>query len=267
MNATAREFHPGDDIDLREIVLTLWRRRWWLIASVALFTSLFAAVAFLMTPIYRASTVAIPAMNDRSGLGALGPALGQLGGLASLAGINIGNPGSQTEEALAVLRSREFTEDFIRDRDLMPLFFADRWDAEARTWKGDAEDAPTLAQAFKYFDGSVRRILQDKKTSLVTLSIEWRDPVVAAAWANDLIARLNAEMRVRAIASTNASMGYLEKELGSTTTIETREAINRLIEAQINQRMLANVTEQYALRVVDRALPPDARDVARPKKL
>jgi uncharacterized protein involved in exopolysaccharide biosynthesis len=39
------------------------------------------------------------------------------------------------------------------------------------------------------------------------------------------------------------------------------------MEAQINQRMYANVTQEYSLRVIDRAMPSDPKDVARPKKL
>ena len=74
-------------------------------------------------------------------------------------------------------------------------------------------------------------------------------------------------MRDRAIANTQLSVGYLEKELESTSTIETRQAINRLIEAQINQRMVASVTQEYAFRVVDRALPPDPDDSVGPSKL
>jgi LPS O-antigen subunit length determinant protein (WzzB/FepE family) len=39
------------------------------------------------------------------------------------------------------------------------------------------------------------------------------------------------------------------------------------MEAQINQRMLANVTQEYAFRTVDRAMPPDPDDVVRPNKV
>jgi uncharacterized protein involved in exopolysaccharide biosynthesis len=99
------------------------------------------------------------------------------------------------------------------------------------------------------------------------VSVEWRDPVLAADWVNDLVGRLNAEMRSRAIAATEASVGYLEKELATTSTIETKQAIARLMEAQINQKMLANVTQEYAFRIVDRALPPDPKDVVWPNKL
>jgi uncharacterized protein involved in exopolysaccharide biosynthesis len=99
------------------------------------------------------------------------------------------------------------------------------------------------------------------------VQIDWRDPVEAARWANELVSRVNAEMRDRAIKKSEASLAFLERELQSTTLVETRQAINRLIEAQIKQRMLANVSHEYAFRVVDPAIAPDRDDVAKPKKL
>ena len=106
----------------------------------------------------------------------------------------------------------------------------------------------------------MRTLSRNKETGLVTLGIEWTDPKLAAQWANEMVERLNAEMRRRAIERSVSSLVYLEKELGQTQTVETREAISRLVEAQINQRMLANVTEEYAFRIVERALPPDLDD-------
>lgn len=267
MNTSTDNLLGEGAIDLRIVAARLWLRRWWMLASIILFSAIFAATALLMTPVYRASTVSVSASAERSGAGSLGSTLGQLGGLAALAGINVGGGVSQTEEALAVLVSREFTEAFIRDQKLMPVLLYDKWDRNANRWSGSEGDWPTLAQAFKYFDEDLRTVTHDKKSGLITLQIEWKDPVTAAQWANELIARLNAEMRARAIASTNASVGYLQNELAGTVAVDTRSAIARLMESQINQRMLANVTQEYSLRVVDRALPPDRRDVVRPKKL
>jgi uncharacterized protein involved in exopolysaccharide biosynthesis len=258
--------HGEEGLDLRLLAGRLWAGRWWIVVSVVLFTAIFAAAAFLMTPVYRATTVLVPVSTERGGAGSLGSALGQLGGLAALAGI-MGDGGSQTDEALAVLVSREFTEGFIHDHNLMPELFHGKWDEATGRWRGDKADWPTPALAFKVFDEDIRAVVRDKKTGLITVTIEWRDRAKAALWTNELVARLNAEMRARAIASTNASVGYLQNELAATSTIDTRSAITRLMEAQINQRMFANVTQEYSLRVVDRALPPDPKDVVRPKKL
>ncbi len=259
----------GDsDVDLRTLLSQLWRRRWLILTITLAFTAILAAVAFLTTPVYRASTVLALGNVDRNGAGALGAMIGQFGGLASLAGLNVGGAGdSDTEVSLAVLRSRQFTEAFIRDRKLLPVLFDDRWDAGTATWKGPKKDWPTLAQGYKFFDREVRSIAYDRKTGLVTLQIDWRDPEIAAQWANELVTRANAEMRRRAIQDARASIDYLEKELSATTTVDTRTAISRLMEAQIRQRMLANVTFEYAFKVIDAALAPDLKDMIRPKRL
>jgi LPS O-antigen subunit length determinant protein (WzzB/FepE family) len=267
MDTAAKSLGSEAEVDLRVIVARLWTKRWWIVLSVILFTAAFTAASFLMTPIYRATTVVVDANSGRGGVGTLTSALGQLGGLASIAGIEVNSGTSQTAEPLAVLHSREFTEGFIRDERLMPELFYKRWDSRTGQWKGNEEDWPTLAQAFKYFDKQVRSVSRDRVTGLISVQIEWRDRIKAALWSNALVERLNAEMRSRASASTTASLGYLQKELAATSEVETRHAIGRLIETQINQRMLANVTTEYAFRVVDRALPPDTRDVAKPNKL
>jgi uncharacterized protein involved in exopolysaccharide biosynthesis len=255
-----------DTVDLRVIAVRLWSRRVWLAASTVAFTAAFAAAAFLMTPVYRTAIVAVPVSTSRGGIGnLLGGALGSLGDLASLAGVNVSSPGGDTEVALAVLRSRQFTEAFIGSRHLMPELFQKKWDNSRQAWKTDVEP-PTPAQAYKLFDKDIRTVIEDKKTGLVTLQIDWRDRSEAAEWANELLSRLNAEMRARAIERADASIKYLEKELAATTVVGTRDAISRLMEAQIKQRMLANVTEEYAFRVVDRAMPPDKIDVFKPKK-
>lgn len=265
--ASAVEPRYDDDIDLSLVFMRLWAARRWIVASVAVSTLVFAAVAFLSTRIYTAATVFISASSDRSGLG--DSLRGSIGGLASLAGINLGSlggAGAETQEALAVLKSRQFTEAFINERQLMPKFFPAAWDESTRSWK-PGKQPPTPAKAYKYFNTRVRTIVEDKKTGLIELRINWKNRSEAAAWANELLDRLNQEMRRRAMVSADASVGYLEKELKTTDQVATREAINRLIETQVKQRMLANVTQEYAFRVVDKALPADANDPVKPRKL
>jgi uncharacterized protein involved in exopolysaccharide biosynthesis len=266
MNDSEKYWDARGQVDLAALIARVWKGRWTVMICAFLFTAAAIALAFQMTPVYRAQTVLAPAPLDTKGMsGGLGSALGSLGGLAALAGITGGNAGA-TEEALAVLRSREFTEKFIREHDLLPQLYPKLWDAEAKAWSVPPAKQPSYARAFEYFDKTVREIESDKRTGLVTVRIEWRDPEVAATWANELIAKLNGEMRARAMQESNAAIGYLEKELGTTSTVETRLAIGRLMEAQVNHRMLASVTQEYSFRVVDRAMAPDPRDKVRPKK-
>jgi capsular polysaccharide biosynthesis protein len=148
----------------------------------------------------------------------------------------------------------------------MPELFASKWDATRGAWKSEAGVPPTPARAVKYFS-RIRTVSQDKKTGLVSIQIEWKDPKRAADWANELASRINDEMRARVIEKAAASVSFLEKELSSTAVVETRDAINRLLESQIKQQMLANVTHEYAFRVVDRGMAPDMDDPVRPQVL
>ena len=253
--------------DLQAIVDRLVAKRWWIVAGVVLATALFVTAAFVMTPVYRASVLLIPASADRNSLSStLNSALGQFGGLASLAGVSVGAGDASTEEALAVLRSRQFIDAFIADLNLLPELFADRWDPATKGWKPEAGKPPTAARAYRRFMG-ICKIEQDKKTNIVTLQIDWRARDKVALWANELAGHLNSEMRNRAIRQAEASVKFLETELETTSVVETRQAINRLIESQIKQRMLASVSQEYAFRVVDRAVQPDIDDPVKPKKL
>ena len=264
MNAFAEGSDRFDGLDLRALFANIIARRWWVIGSMMLSIAVFSCAAFVMTPLYRATTLLAPAIADR-GAEVLGSRSAQLGGLAALTGLGLGSRDAEIEEALAVLQSREFTESFISKRNLLPRFFPDKWSSATGMWKVDRDHQPTLAKAFKYFD-RVRVVTRDRKTGLIALQIDWRDRDEAAAWANDLVRLLNEEMRARAVAKADAAMQFLNKELETTSTVEARDAISRLMEAQVKQRMLANVTPEYSLRVVDRAIAPDKDDPVSPRK-
>src|SRR6185369_7489122 len=124
----------------------------WIFAAVAASMTLFGVIAFTSTPIYRSSVLLIPANIERGGaLGNLSSTLGQLGGLASLAGIDVSGRQAETEEAMAVLKSRHFTEGFIRDRNLMPVLYENKWDAEKQRWKVPQSEQPTAGKAYALF--------------------------------------------------------------------------------------------------------------------
>jgi uncharacterized protein involved in exopolysaccharide biosynthesis len=230
-------------------------RRWWWVLGAFVASSVFAAMwAFSMPATYRATVVVVPAGVEKELRGA-GAFIGQSGGAGVLGGIGLDSQDLATEEALAVLKSRDFGERFITDHGLLPVLFPKDWDAARNQWLPGRE--PTLAQGFRRFDEDIRSASRDKRTGLVYVSITWTNPTQAAAWANEIVARINADMRARAVKAASASLAFLEKERGRVPFLETRQTIDRLIEAQISRSMVASVTPQYVFRVVDRALPPD----------
>lgn len=257
---------PALQLTLDELLELTWRRRLLVVASVLLFAALAAAASYVMTPRWRAQVVIVPVKGDDM-RGVLSSALGQLGGLASLAGLGASGGGNK-EENLQFLSSRGFLRSFIEEENLLPVLFAKKWDATQGRWNvDDPDDVPTIADGVRYMDSNVRSVQEERRTGIVTLSIVWKDPVVAARWANLMVERANRDLRARAIQDAEASKAYLNAELGKTDVVELRQSVYRLLENQIKTIMLASVRPDYAFRIIDPAVAPDPDEKIRPKRL
>lgn len=242
-----------DELGVRDALRRLWQNKWIVAAITALFSSAGVAYALLATEWFRAEVVLAPAESK-----AVPDFLGSLGGLASLAGVSIGGGGS--DEPVAVLKSREFTRQFIEDQQLLTVLYGEDWDAAAKRWKQrDPEDWPDVRDAIDRFDKRVRTVSVDKKTGMVTLAIRWKDPVLAANWANMLVERLNARMRERALQDSARNVEYLRTEIANNTIVTLQQSIARVLEAEMQRLMLARGNTEFAFRVIDPARPPKKR--------
>jgi len=99
----------------------------------------------------------------------------------------------------------------------------------------------------------------------VTLAIDWKDPVLAASWANSLVKKVNNRLRTEAVEDAEKSVSYLEQQLARTNSVEIQQAIYRLIETQTKKKMIANTEEDYAFTIIDPAVR--AEKPRSPKKL
>ncbi len=254
-----------EELSFFQLLRLIWARR-WMVAILAIAGSIVgAAWSFLITPQYQTKSVVMPVISTEGAGANLQGLMGQLGGIANLVGANV--PGGQArEEAVEFLQSRYITERFISANGLLPVLFPERWDASARQWK-QSRSAPTMGQAYKRFVTRIRSIREDRRSGLVTVTITWRDQEQAASWANGLIQMANSELRRRAVEEAKGSINYLNAELAKTQVVELQQAIYRLIESQIRTIMLANVREQYAFKVIDPAVVPDATERVRPRRV
>lgn len=258
----------GAIIDRGYLASVLAPRRAMIVTFTLIGMVLFGALGFWLKPTYRGEAMLVAGGPDQHDLeGIMGSTLSSVGELASLAGLSgLSSSDQALEESLAVLQSKEFNEDYIAKHDLLPILFAKQWDPNTHSWKVPPGKQPTLNKGFRVFE-HLRDIHRDKLTGIITLRIDWKDRYQAVEWVNGLVAALNSEMQARAIAEADASLGYLQKALVTTSEVNTREAINRLIESQVKKRMIATVTQEYALRFVDHALVPDMDDPVGPRKL
>jgi uncharacterized protein involved in exopolysaccharide biosynthesis len=247
-----------NEIGLRQIWNVIWRGKWLIIVIASLFAIASVTYALVAEEWYRAEALLAPAEERAT------PSLvGQLGGLAALAGVSVG--GGDSAEAIATLRSRGFARAFIEDLDLLPLFFADEWEPSRNQWRElDATKWPDFRDGTKYFHDNVLRVSEDRQTAMVTLAVEWIDPEVAALWANELVVRVNSRLRERALREASANVAYLQGELAQTAVVTLQQSISRLLESELQKLMLARGNEEFAFRVIDSAEVPKRR--VRPKR-
>ncbi len=239
-----------------EDLIALLVRRWKLIlACFSLCLLCAGAYVAFSEPVYRSQAQLTLAPSPDSSLSGLS---GQLGGLASLAGIQIAGQGER-DEVIAILNSRYLLGMFVEQQSLLPILFRENFDSAKSDWRTDRRP-PTLNDGVRAFR-EIYSVNQDRKTGILTLTVDWNDRILAAEWATKIIELANAEARRRAIANASRSITYLDRELASTSLMEMREMLFRLKESQLQALTYARSNPEYSFRIID---PPVASDKHRP---
>lgn len=245
----------GERLDLYELWSLFWNAKWFILLVTSLLTTAGVSYALLATQWWRADVVLVQ-VDTRN----LRSELAQLGGLASLAGINIGGVGAD-QAPVAVLKSREFAAEFITRNELLPVLFAEKWDVAAGHWKSaDPNRQPDIRDGVRYFEKSIRSVTEDRKTGLVTLSILWKNPELAARWANEIVRQVNQKLREQALAESERNIAYLRGEMAATNVAFLQQSIARVLESEMQKMLLARGREEYAFRIIDHAVPPKRRE-------
>ena len=207
----------------------------------------------------------------------------QYGGLASLAGINLGDDSANKAAlGLEILKSRKFISEFIERHELLvPLMASKGWDVQSgeliidadifdvtegkwiRDVKPPEKRVPSLQQAYAEFM-AVFSVQRDKISGFVTISVEHYSPTIAKQWTDWLIADINSTVKQQDVTEAHQAIEYLNTQIESTSLTDLRNVFFRLIEEQIKLVMLANVSPQYLLRTIDPAVAPEKK--AKPRR-
>ncbi len=154
---------------------------------------------------------------------------------------------------MATMKSHLFTTKFVKDENIIRYLFEEHWDNSNLKWKDGFR--PDIKQATSMFNTKIRFIHFNEETGLMRLRICWKDPVLAARWANRYIELFNEHMRMKAIDEGRNKLEALQAELLRTDIVEIQKTIFRLIEAQTAVVMTASARKDYVLEVIDPALP------------
>ncbi|ARM83531.1 Wzz/FepE/Etk N-terminal domain-containing protein [Marinobacter salarius] len=272
--AIDQPYYGDDEIDLRQLFVTLWQGKWIIIVTTVLFAVAGVFYALSKPNVYQASVLLAPAQNE----GNSGGISGQLGGLASLAGINLGGGGSnKTVIAKEVLKSRAFLTDFIHRHNLsVPLMATEAWNMKSQSWVIDPEIysvetgewrrddegeslKPTDWDMVKRFKNGHLSLSEDKETGMLTVKLKSLSPPVAKEWADLLIKDINEHMRRQDVQDAEARIAYLEEKLNETNIAGMQQVFYQLIESETRTVMLANAQNEYVFKTVDPAVVPQEK--------
>ena len=269
-----------DEIDLRELFLALWRAKVFIIIITGTFALVSVIYALILPNQYEASTVLAPAQQETGGLAG---ALSQLGGLASLAGVSIGEAeGNEGQMALEIMRSRSFVEAFIKNNAIeVEVFAANGWDSDSnqlsidddlydfdtQTWVRNPPSGkpvePTGWELYEKFLDQYR-VIQDKKTGMITVTVEYYSPFIAKEWSEKLVVAINSHMQSRKLQQVDRNIQYLEAQIEKTAIADMRGVFYTIIEEQIKNKMLAEASPEYVFETVSPAMVPEEK--SQPKR-
>jgi len=267
----------SNDVTIVDLYLTLRENFFFLSFVIVFFMVLGLVVAFTSDVKYKSSVLLAPS-GDEGGQSKIASLMGGLGSLASIAGINTGT-GMSVEKTIAILKSRQFTHEFLAQNDRLHFLFRDMWDEKSMEWKapegnvfsslksfvkgdGGRFEGPTYEQTYNRFN-EVRAVGFDNTSGLVTLSIELSDPSYAQIWANELVAQLNRHVRKKDIEEAERGIKYLESQIASNSLVEMKKILYALMESKVQTIMLATVRDEYVFKIVDPAVKPEAPSAPR----
>ncbi len=293
LQQNASQAFAEDEIDLAELWSSFIKRKWLIIVLTGLVTFSVALATLFITPQYESSVSLMPVSG-----GGESDLTSKYGGLASLAGISLPSGGEMalSTEAVTTLMSKRFLKDYILEKDLKKQLFYQSWDSDNSRWlvseslmgsfkkmltnlfgssesgakfsyEGQellAEGEPSVYSVVDFFSKNVLSITEDSKSGMFTLKIKWIDPVVARDWANELVLRVDNELRQKAIAESQATITYMQDKLPTIELQDFRTIALQMIEENLKKVTFAQVKKEYVFKVIDPAIV--AEEASSPKK-
>lgn len=194
-----------DEISLLDLAIVLAKFKKLILGLPVLVGVLTVGATLLMTPIFTATTAILPPQQAQSTASAL---LGQLGGLAGIAGAAAGikNP---SDLYVGMLKSRTVADAMIARFDLVNYYEAEL-----------TQDARKSLEGVSSFSAG--------KDGIITISVDDKDPELAAKMANAYVEELNKLTEVLAVTEASQKRLFFERQM-----VDARD---RLVAAEIEAR-------------------------------
>jgi len=270
------------EIDLMDFLHDVWgaKRSIATLLVLSVFLSLFSVWA--AKPTYTAKMLVGP--SEQSGdQGGIGGAPGQLGGAASMLGINGGGGlNSAFRKYEAVLDSYDLAAAILRHDELKTMIFGPSWNPSTRTWSrptgftfevkdflkgllGLQRWAPPTPFTMQMKIKTMMKVTTNKLTSYLTISLDADTAeqaqkllTVITKGADDLLCRSQKGYSQNRI-------DYLNFELQRATQQDQRAAMIQILSVQEQRLMMASADKTVAIDIIDAPYAPPLPSAPQPR--
>ena len=261
------------EIDLLQLITELWNKK----ALIIFLTTIAAIISVLyslsLPNIYRSQALLAPADSQSQGMSS---SLGGLSSIAGIAGISIPGTGdAKKTEAIAILNSHQFLEEFINSHNLVvPIMASKGWDKESNKliyneklydaqknqWlvKDGKDLKPSIQETVKKFRLMVSSSV-DKKNGYLLIFADTYSPYISKQWVELLIVDINKYIMKADVERAEKSLEYLNSQINQTAIPELKQVVAQLIKKEQQTIMLSQSSPEYIFKVIDRPIVPELK--------
>ena len=258
----SQPYPPGieeDEINLVDAFLTLLKYKRLIILLVFLSGLAAVVISLQMENIYRSEATLALRENENNG-----PSLGSLGGLGGIVAGQLGiGGGGSLEKIEAVLNSRDLSTRIIEKYDLMPILFAENWDAKKHEWL--IKQPPTLQDGLKNIT-ALLNVSTDIKKGTIVVAFENEDPETAKKVVDYYLTELSSSLREEVLRDATENMRFFTEQIERTTDPLLKEKIYALLAKEIEKETFAKAQKYYGFLVLDPPIVPDRDKKVKPKR-
>lgn len=272
-----------NNINLSEITLSsifrIIRREKFLILSLTSIFSISSIIYSLSLPNIFMSSSLLIVNESGGGSSRLSGLIGEYGGLASLAGVDLPSGSSSDKASLAIemVLSRDLVRDLIKKDNILPILMATKsydsvnkkvifdnsiYDSKKNTWvrkpTKNYQTIPSYLEAHREYLKIVD-ISKDKKTNYITIRVRHQSPQFSEYLLSSIISEVNQKVRLKDLEIASNSIEYLQSLVKEVSFQRIKTSINNLVESNIESQMLASIDEEYLFRPIDPPYTPEIR--------
>jgi len=263
-----------DEIDLRELWETIKKGKKTIILTTFIIVSLTFIYVLKLPNSYKSEAILIPTATEG------GSSLGGLGGLAAMAGVNLGGATMTPDIAFSsLLQNYGFMKDFVEknhidkyytredaDKDyVFALGYRDLYDI----FKKKKEQKDKEEEIFNLITKKLQKnfsISADKKSGLITISYTDYDRKYAPNMVNMFLKDASKYLVDNGLKNIDSRLHYFEKEMSQVEAFELRQSLSQMISQILQEKVMMKSKQYYQCDLLTAPEVAYIKDKTKPKR-